>query len=95
MSKSATPSVFVDAGNDTPGRKSTSVSVGGSNFPPGSALNIKLNHGARGAVMVGPDGSFEWGISIRPPLGCGAPVVATVHGSDGIELTGESDVFCP
>ena len=96
MSNSAAPAVFVNAGNDSPRPiKSTGVSVLGSNFPPGSAVNIKLSQGARGAVMVRPDGSFQWDVDIRPPLGCNAPVVATVHGSDGIEVTGEGDVFCP
>ena len=96
MSDSAAPAVFVNAGNDSPRPvKSTGVSVIGENFPPGSAVNIKLGHGARGAVMVGPGGSFQWDIEIRPPLGCNSPVVATVHGADGIVVTGEGDVFCP
>ena len=97
MSKSVTPSVFVDAGNDTPRPlKYTGISVGGAGFPPGTVVNITLDAGPRrGTATVGPDGSFEWNVNIRPPLSCNRVVGATVHGADGIEVTGEGEVFCP
>ena len=90
------PTVFVRAGNDGPRPlRSTGVDVGGENFLPGSAVNIRLSTGARGAAMVGPDGTFLWGTSVRPPLACDDTVGATVHGADGIVVDGNGSVFCP
>jgi hypothetical protein len=95
---SPTPTVAVDAGNDDSPHKAshTSVGVSGSDFPPGSAVNIKINPGnLRGTADVRADGKFDWSGSVRPQLACHTPVTATVHGSDGIMVTGEDDVFCP
>ena len=93
------PTVFVNVGNDGPpegSKRPTSLEVGGQNFPPGTAVNIKVSAGQRrGTAMVGPDGSFDWSISIRPALGCNTTVQATVHGADGIKAEGEGTVFCP
>ena len=92
-----TPSVFVNAGNDSPRPvKSTGIVVGGADFPPGTAVNINLDaRSSRGTATVGPDGSFEWDVSIQPPLKCAVGVGATVHGADGIVVTAEGEVFCP
>lgn len=97
MSNSVTTSVFVNAGNDSPRPvKSTGISVGGEGFLPGSVVNITIDKGSRrGTATVAPDGSFEWNVSIRPPLNCNAGVTATIHGADGIELSAEGEVFCP
>jgi hypothetical protein len=92
------PSVAVSAGNDVAPHKPqyTAIGVYGSNFPPGSAVNIQIDPaGLRGTADVRADGNFDWNGTVRPQLGCGSPVVATVHGSDGIMVTGEDDVFCP
>jgi hypothetical protein len=93
------PTVFVNVGNDGPPERSprpTLLQVGGSDFPPGTAVNIKVFPGPRrGTAIVGPEGSFDWGISIRPALGCNTTVIAIVHGADGIEAQGEGTVFCP
>ena len=93
-----TPTVAVDAGNDVPPKKPkyTSIGVSGSDFPPGSAVNIKVDPGnLRGTADVRADGKFDWSGSVRPQLACHTPVTATVHGSDGITVTGQDDVFCP
>ena len=92
----AMPTVFVNAGNDGPPNKprTTGISVMGENFPPGIVVNIKAA-GRRGTALVGADGNFDWDFSVRPPLGCGATVQAVVHGSDGLTVEGEGDVFCP
>ena len=92
-----TPSVFVNAGNDSPRPvKNTAIAVGGTDFPPGTVVNIDLDAGSRrGTATVGPDGSFEWDVSIQPPLKCAVGVGATVHGADGIVVTAEGEVFCP
>jgi hypothetical protein len=97
MSNSVTPSVFVNAGNDSPRPvKYTGITVGGTDFPPGTVVNITLDAGSRrGTATVGPDGSFEWNVSIRPPLKCAQGISATVHGADGIVVTAEGEVFCP
>jgi probable HAF family extracellular repeat protein len=93
------PAVYVNVGNDGPPGRSprpTLLQVVGSDFPPGTAVNIKVFPGQRrGTAMVAPDGSFDWGITIRPPLGCHTTVLAIVHGADGIEAQGEGTVFCP
>jgi hypothetical protein len=44
---------------------------------------------------VRADGGFDWSASIRPKLACNAAVTAVVHGSDGIEVTQSTEVFCP
>jgi hypothetical protein len=92
-----TPTVSVNAGNDgAPHANSTSIGVFGSNFPPGSKVKIQIDPAGRhGTADVSADGIFGWNDTIRPQLGCGSPVVATVHGSDGLMVTGEADVFCP
>ena len=99
MSRSSVkPTVFVNVGNDGPGGspRPTSLEVGGQNFPPGTAVNITVSAGQRrGTAVVGPDGSFDWSVTIRPPLRCNSTVVASVHGSDGIKVEGEGTVFCP
>jgi len=94
------PTLVVDAGNDTPGgpNRPTSIGVSGSDFPPGSAVNIKVSAGShtlRGTADVRPDGSFDFSASVRPKLGCNSAVIAVVHGSDGIEVEGRTEVFCP
>jgi hypothetical protein len=93
------PTVSVNAGNDGAPHKTnkfTAIGVYGSNFPPGSAVNIQIDPaGLRGTADVRADGNFDWNATVRPQLGCGSPVVATVHGSDGLLVTGEDDVFCP
>jgi hypothetical protein len=96
MPDSVTPSVFVNAGNDSSVRPATftGIIVGGTDFLPGTVVNITLGS-RRGTATVGPDGSFEWDVNIRPPLKCAASVSATVHGADGIVVTGEGEVFCP
>jgi hypothetical protein len=94
MSKITGPTISVDAGNDVPGRRYTSVGVWGENFPVGTAVNI-LASGRRGTAMVAADGSFQWSTSFKPPLACGGTVPVTVHGADGIVLEGASEVFCP
>jgi hypothetical protein len=74
----------------------TSIGVSGSDFPPGSAVNIKIEPGnLRGTADVRADGKFDWSGSVRPQLACETHVTATVHGSDGLKVTGEDDVFCP
>ena len=96
--KSPMPTVAVDAGNDVAPKKPryTSVGVSGSDFPPGSAVNIKIDPGnLRGTADVRADGKFDWSGSVRPQLACETHVTATVHGSDGIKVTGEDDVFWP
>lgn len=97
MSNSSTqPTVFVNAGNDSPRPiVSTGVVVEGQDFMPGTTVNIKLSTGSRGTAMVGPDGTFSWTISIKPKLGCNEFVTATVHGADGIMVEGTGTVFCP
>jgi hypothetical protein len=62
-----TPSVFVNAGNDSPRPvKNTAIAVGGTDFPPGTVVNIDLDAGSRrGTATVGPDGSFEWDAQVR------------------------------
>jgi hypothetical protein len=94
LSQTTGPTISVDAGNDVPGRRFTSVGVFGENFPAGTAVNI-LAKGRRGTAMVQADGSFQWSTSFKPPLACGANVSVTVHGADGIALEGSSEVFCP
>jgi hypothetical protein len=94
------PTVEVDAGNDgPPSRRATDVNVAGLGFPPGTTVNIKVTSGAaralRGTAPVRADGSFEWSASFRPKLACQASVTAVTHGSDGIQATGSTDVFCP
>jgi hypothetical protein len=96
--KSPMPTVAVDAGNDVAPKKPrySSVGVSGSDFPPGSAVNIKIDPGnLRGTADVRADGKFDWSGSVRPQLACETHVTATVHGSDGIKVTGEDDVFWP
>ena len=88
------PTISVDAGNDVPGRRFTSVSVSGEDFPAGTAVNI-VAKGRRGTATVQADGSFQWSTSFKPPLACGSGVPVTVHGADGIALDGSSEVFCP
>ena len=90
------PTVNVNAGNDGPRSRppATDISVLGSDFPPGTVVNIKAA-GRRGTARVEADGHFDWGVSVRPPLGCGSTVQAVVHGSDGIVVEGQGDVFCP
>ena len=92
----AMPTVTVDAGNDVvlPTGRVTGISVFGSDFPPGSVVNIKAA-GRRGTASVEADGHFEWSFTVRPPLACGRTVQAVVHGSDGITVEGQGDVFCP
>jgi hypothetical protein len=96
MPTDATPTVSVNAGNDGPPSKprSTGISVLGSNFPPGTVVNIKAA-GRRGTARVEADGQFDWDFSVRPPLSCGSTVVAVVHGSDGLQVEGQGEVFCP
>ena len=96
--KSPRPTVEVDAANDLTSKKAdrTDIGVSGSDFPPGSAVNIKIDPGnLRGTADVRADGKFDWSGSVRPQLACHTPVTATVHGSDGLMVTGEDDVFCP
>jgi len=94
MAQTRKPTISVDAGNDVPGRRYTSVGVFGESFPAGTAVNI-LAHGRRGTAMVQADGSFQWSTSFKPPLACASGVSVTVHGADGIALEGSSEVFCP
>jgi hypothetical protein len=94
MDRATEPTIDVDAGNDVPGRRFTSVGVSGENFPAGTAVNI-VAQGRRGTAMVQADGTFMWSTTIKPPLGCGADVSVTVHGAEGIALEGSSQVFCP
>lgn len=94
MSQTNGPTMSVDAGNDLPGRRFTSVGVFGESFPAGTAVNI-VAHGRRGTATVQADGSFQWSTSFKPPLDCGGNVSVTVHGADGIALEGSSEVFCP
>lgn len=93
------PDIVVDAGNeDAPASrpKHTSIGVSGSDFPPGSAVNIKIDPGNhRGTADVRPDGRFDFVVSVRPQLKCRTVVTATVHGSDGIVVEGKDSVFCP
>jgi hypothetical protein len=93
------PDIVVDAGNeDAPASrpKHTSIGVSGSDFPPGSAVNIKIDPGNhRGTADVRPDGRFDFAVSVRPQLKCRTVVTATVHGSDGIVVEGKDSVFCP
>jgi hypothetical protein len=78
-----------------PTKLSTPRSAYRSIFPPGTAVNIQIDPaGLRGTADVRADGNFDWNVTVRPQLNCGAPVVATVHGSDGLMVTGEDDVFC-
>jgi hypothetical protein len=92
----AMPTVNVNAGNDGPPSKprATGISVLGSNFPPGTVVNIKAA-GRQGTARVEADGQFDWSFNVRPPLSCGSTVDAVVHGSDGIKVEGNGDVFCP
>ena len=93
------PTVTLDAGNDERGpNPPTLIGVSGSDFPPGSAVNISVSAGSRrlgGPANVRADGSFDWSATIRPKLGCDTHVDAVVHGADGIEVTAEAKVFCP
>ena len=90
------PTVAVDAGSRSQKTSHTSIGVSGSDFPPGSAVNIKIEPGnLRGTADVRADGKFDWSGSVRPQLACETHVTATVHGSDGLKVTGEDDVFCP
>jgi hypothetical protein len=102
MSDSPVPVVFIEAGNDEgpiphppPDRKSTSVSVSGLHFTPGSTVEIKLNFGPQMYRTVKPEGNFDWTIEVVPHLHCNMPVSATVSSSDGIEATAAGTVFCP
>jgi|SRR6185437_4965328 hypothetical protein len=92
------PKVTVDAGNDSGGRppRPTSIGVSGEDFPPGSAVNIKVDPGnLRGTAQVRADGRFDWSGDVRPQLKCETSVSAVVHGADGIEVEGQDNVFCP
>jgi hypothetical protein len=90
------PTVFVNAGNDGPPSRgpATGISVIGSDFPPGSVVNIRAA-GRHGTASVGADGQFDWDFTVRPALGCGSTVQAVVFGTDGIRVEGEGEVFCP
>jgi hypothetical protein len=94
MAQTGKPTISVDAGNDVPGRRFTSLGVWGENFPAGTAVNILVEK-RRGTAMVQADGSFQWSTSFKPPLACGSNVGVTVSGADGIALDGSSEVFCP
>jgi|KBSSwiStaDraftv2_1062776.scaffolds.fasta_scaffold1053042_2 hypothetical protein len=96
----ATPALEISAGNDgPPSRRATDVFVAGSDFPAGTAVNIKISAGGarplRGTANVRADGSFDWSASVRPKLSCNAAVGAIVHGSDGLQVTASTEVFCP
>src|SRR5262245_14349695 len=100
MGESIMATIEIDAGNDgPPSRRATDVFVAGSDFPPGSAVNIKVSAGPtrplRGTANVRADGSFDFGASFRPKLACNAGVAVVVHGSDGIHVTASTEVFCP
>jgi hypothetical protein len=93
------PTLEVNAGNDgPPSHRATDVTVAGSDFPPGTAVNIKVSAGAarplRGTANVRADGSFDWSASYRPKLSCNTAVGAVVHGSDGLQVTASTEVFC-
>ena len=93
------PTLEVTAGNDgAPSRRATEVSVSGSDFPPGTSVNIKVigagGRSLRGTAAVRADGSFNWDAIYRPKLACNATVNAIVHGSDGFSLTANTEVFC-
>jgi hypothetical protein len=94
MAQTRQPTISVDAGNDVPGRRFTSVGVFGEHFPAGTAVNI-LAQGRRGTATVQADGSFQWSTSFKPPLACDSNVSVIAHGADGIALQGSSEVFCP
>jgi hypothetical protein len=93
------PTVNVNAGNEDPPttkRPSTGIDVIGSNFPPGTEVNIEVDvRRTRSTALVQADGSFDFSFNVRPPLGCGATVTAVVTGSGGIRVEGAGDVFCP
>ena len=96
----STATLDVTAGNDgPPSRRATDVSVGGSDFPPGTTVNIKVvgagGRSLRGTAAVRADGSFDWIAMFRPKLACNATVTAHVHGSDGLHLDANTEVFCP
>jgi hypothetical protein len=98
VEESTMPTVGIDAGNDTPGpNRPTSIGVFGSDFPPGTAVNIKVDAGKvlRGTANVRADGSFDWSATVRPKLACNSSVSVVVHGSDGVEVSAQTDVFCP
>ena len=63
------PTVAVDAGNDASHKKPsyTSIAVSGANFPPGAAVNVRVDPGRlHDTVTVGADGKFEWFGGVRP-----------------------------
>lgn|SRR5262249_32579495 len=92
------PTIEVSAANDLPPHsRITAIEVSGSNFPPGTAVNIRVDGGAkplRGTAHVRADGDFEWQVIARPQRACNASVTATVHGSDGIRVEASTEVFC-
>jgi hypothetical protein len=96
------PTVSVTANNDGPrgAHNSTAIGVIGSNFPPGTEVNIDLGRhrgtALGGTALVQADGTFGFSPpTIQPPLSCGYTVIAIVTGSDGIRVEGSGDVFCP
>jgi hypothetical protein len=91
------PTAFVHAGNDGPhGSNSTGISVFGSNFPPGTAVNIKADPpGRQSTALVQADGNFDLNFTVRPQLTCHTTVFAEVQGIDGIKVEARGDVFCP
>lgn len=94
--KTTKPSAFVSAGNDGPhGSNLTAISVFGSDFPPGTAVNIKIaNPERQGTALVQADGKFDSNFSVRPPLACHTTVDAEVHGIGGIKVEARSNVIC-
>jgi hypothetical protein len=94
LSQTTEPTISVDAGNDMPGRRFTSVGDFGENFPAGTVVNI-LAESRRGTAMVQADGSFQWSTSFKSPFACGGNVSVKVHSADGIVLEGSSEVFRP
>lgn len=89
---------MVDAGNDgPPSEHATGIGVAGSNFPPSTSVSIVARGGGthHATVQVTADGSFAWGINVKPRLSCGAPVSVIVEGDGGIKVEGAAEVFCP
>jgi hypothetical protein len=91
----AMPTVKVVAGNDEGSdlHQRTGIQVFGSNFPPGTVVNINAAE-RQGTARVNADGRFSWSFTVRPALECFSTVDAVVHGSDGIKVVGQGDVFC-
>jgi hypothetical protein len=82
--------------------KVTFAIVTGAGFQPGTVVHIGvfLDTAGRFAVAhatahAGPNGSFESEFIIRPQLSCNTTLTTVVHTAGGVQLSANTDVFCP